>query len=172
MRLHLPPSRRTLLALSATVVLAAPFAFASAAGAQLGVSHKDSVGDHLTDAQGRTLYLFEKDERGQSTCYDACARAWPPLETEGAPSAGQKADPGKLATVKRKDGSLQVTYGGWPLYRFVKDDDSGDTYGQGKEGFGGEWYMVSPEGTKVEAGTGEKKEKSEKQGAKKKSGYY
>ena len=55
-----------------------------------------------------------------------------------------------LGTVERRDGSLQVTYNGWPLYYFVKDGKPGDTIGQDMEGFGGEWYLVSPDGDHVE----------------------
>ncbi len=51
---------------------------------------------------------------------------------------------------KRKDGRRQVTYNGWPLYTFVKDTAPGNTAGQDVEGFGGEWYLVTPEGEHVE----------------------
>lgn len=163
-----PIPTRARLALAVIVLISTPVAFAGASGVEVRVSHKASVGDYLTDSQGRTLYLFEKDEGGKSTCYGACAHAWPPLETEGSPVAGSGVEPNKLSRVQREDGSLQVTYEGWPLYRFVKDDEPGDAYGQDVEGFGGEWYMVSPQGRKVEAENGEKSVQDE-QNAKQKS---
>lgn len=158
--------RITILA-AALLVAAVPAV--SAAGVQLGVSHDKSVGDYLTAANDRTLYLFEKDEDGPSTCYGACAQAWPPLVTDDAAVAGPGIEKSKLSTTKRKDGTLQVTYGGWPLYYFSKDDEAGDTYGQEVDGFGGEWYMVSPEGTKAEAAGNEEEEEQQDTGS---SSYY
>ena len=93
-----------------------------------------------------SLYLFEPDNKGASTCYDACAAAWPPLTATGQATAGEGAEASLLGTTERKDGAMQVTYGGWPLYYFVKDQKPGDTVGQEKEGFGGEWYLVEPSG--------------------------
>lgn len=58
-------------------------------------------------------------------------------------------DTAKLSTTKRKDGSTQVTYNGWPLYYFAKDQTPGEITGQDVEGFGAEWYLVSPDGEKV-----------------------
>lgn len=102
-----------------------------------------------SDAKSVSLYLFEADTKATSTCYDACAQAWPPLLTEGTPVAGDQLDAGMLSTAQRKDGSTQVTYNGWPLYYFAKDQAPGDTQGQDVEGFGAEWYLISPQGQKV-----------------------
>lgn len=110
----------------------------------------ESGGRFLTDADGMSLYLFEADSESTSTCYDDCAAAWPPLLTEGMPAADGQVDASKLSTTERKDGSTQVTYGGWPLYYFVKDQAPGDTQGQDVEGFGAEWYLVAPDGEKFE----------------------
>jgi predicted lipoprotein with Yx(FWY)xxD motif len=131
------------LTLSATAPLAADDA------AKVEVSQKEAYGKYLSDADGKSLYLFEADTENDSTCYDACAAAWPPLTTEGEPTAGQGADKSMLSTIERKDGSMQVTYNGWPLYYFVKDQQAGDIKGQDIEGFGAEWYLVSPAGEKV-----------------------
>lgn len=101
---------------------------------------------YLVGPDGMSLYLFEPDNKGASTCYDKCAAAWPPLTTTAEATAGKGAMADMLGTTKRKDGTMQVTYGGWPLYTFVKDKKRGDTAGQGVEGFGGEWYLVEPSG--------------------------
>jgi predicted lipoprotein with Yx(FWY)xxD motif len=92
----------------------------------------DKLGQFLTDANGMTLYMFTKDNAGDSTCYDSCATNWPPLTVQSAQNlvAGNGVT-GTLATVTRTDGSLQVTYNGWPLYYFAKDSAPGDTNGQG-----------------------------------------
>ena len=63
---------------------------AAAQGVELRVSDQGSHGDHLTDAKGMSVYLFEGDGKLESTCYDACAKAWPPLLTEGEATAGNR----------------------------------------------------------------------------------
>jgi len=55
-----------------------------------------------------------------------------------------------LGTVTRPDGTKQVTYKGHPLYRFIKDKDNGDAYGQGAKAFGSDWYALAPSGNKVD----------------------
>ena len=54
-----------------------------------------------------------------------------------------------IGAIERRDGTLQVTYNGWPLYYFVKDQKPGDTTGQDIEGFGEEWYLLTPAGDTV-----------------------
>lgn len=101
------------------------------------------------DGDGYTLYLFEKDTGGTSQCTGECATAWPPLLTTGAPSASGDVAGDLLGTLTREDGSTQVTYQGHPLYRFAKDEDSSDTYGQGVDGFGARWWVVAPTGDAI-----------------------
>jgi predicted lipoprotein with Yx(FWY)xxD motif len=107
-------------------------------------------GQHLTAQDNRAVYGFSGDRENESTCYEACAVAWPPVVTEGEPVAGEGVDAGKLGTSERKDGSTQVTYGGSPLYYFIQDDEAGKVSGQGSAGFGGAWYLVRPDGKKIE----------------------
>lgn len=124
--------------------------------AQLQVEQSDQYGAYLTDADGRALYLFTADQQGKgdakatSNCSDACATAWPPLLTDGQPKAGDKVQSDLLGTIERQDGSTQVTYNGWPLYYFARDQGPGETAGQDVHGFGGEWYLVTPEGAKAQ----------------------
>lgn len=124
-------------------------ASSAAAGATVAVRDTD-LGTILVSNDGLTLYLFEQDTGSESTCYDACAGAWPPLTTSGEPQAGDGVDASKLGTTDRTDGSTQVTYDGHPLYFFVQDSAPGDTNGQGVDGFGAEWYVLSPAGDKIE----------------------
>jgi len=108
------------------------------------------LGTVLVDGQGLTLYMFVPDDRrGQSTCYKACASGWPPLRLPTGvtvPVAGGQAEPSLLGTTTRKDGGLQVTYNGWPLYIWVGDTQPGQATGQGIDSLGGYWYVLSPEG--------------------------
>ena len=120
------------------------------AGAAAVSTASGELGEHLVGPNGHTLYLFEKDTGSTSTCTGACAAAWPPLITTGAPTAGGAADAGLLGTTTRPDGTMEVTYGGHPLYYFSGDAAPGDTAGQEVEAFGAEWYAVAPSGQAVE----------------------
>ncbi|HET8523631.1 MAG TPA: plastocyanin/azurin family copper-binding protein [Thermomicrobiales bacterium] len=105
-------------------------------------THQDpKLGTFLTDAKGMTLYLFTKDKPNESVCFDKCAENWPPFTTSGGDLTLPSGVSGKLGTITRKDGAKQVTYNDIPLYYFAKDDDPGDTYGQG---IGGVWFVVAP----------------------------
>jgi predicted lipoprotein with Yx(FWY)xxD motif/plastocyanin len=128
----------------------APAAAAPAAGkpASVALTKNDALGTFLADEKGMTLYLFTKDTANTSNCYDKCETAWPPLFTKGAPVAGNGMDASLLGTTTRKDGSIQVTYNGWPLYYFAKDQKPGDVTGQN---VGGVWFVISAKGDKIEA---------------------
>jgi predicted lipoprotein with Yx(FWY)xxD motif len=123
----------------------------AAIGARLAVATKPGIGAYLTDATGRSVYLFLKDVGDSSSCYDACAAAWPPVLAPGATVAGDSAvRTDLLGMSQRRDGGTQVTYKGAPLYFYEDDKRPGDITGQGKEEFGGKWYLVSPAGGKQE----------------------
>ncbi|MGZ4436525.1 MAG: COG4315 family predicted lipoprotein [Nocardioides sp.] len=112
-------------------------------------THSGAMGTYLTDASGRTVYLFASDSGGTSSCSGACVSAWPPLTTSGTPTASGSAKSSMLGTITRADGSKQVTYGGHPLYYFAGDTAAGDTKGQGVNGFGAKWWMLTPAGTSI-----------------------
>ena len=111
-----------------------------------------AFGQILVDGSGRTLYLFQADKPNMSTCYGDCAAVWPPLTVTAMPSGGAGINESLLATSKRTDGSLGVTYNGHPLYYFVSDKQPGDTTGQAINSFGAEWYVLSAAGSKVDKG--------------------
>jgi len=109
-----------------------------------------SLGQILVDGNGKTLYLFEADTSSQSTCSGACAQAWPPVTTNGAPNAAGGASASLLGTTARSDGTTQVTYSGHPLYSFISDTKPGDTNGEGSTAFGAGWDVLAPTGEKIE----------------------
>ena len=113
---------------------------------------KDSrFGQIVVDGQGRALYLFAADKTTESTCYDACATAWPPLLADkGAKiDAMHAASPSLTGTTTRKDGKIQVTYNGHPLYYFQGDKDPGVITCQAVVNFGAAWYVVDPSGNAI-----------------------
>ena len=105
-----------------------------------------SLGTFLVDANGRALYLWDADHGSMSTCSGACAQAWPPVTTTGTPKASGAVKASLLGTTKRADGSSEVTYAGHPLYTFAGDTQAGQTNGQGSNGFGAPWWVVTPAG--------------------------
>jgi predicted lipoprotein with Yx(FWY)xxD motif len=120
----------------------------AATGATIAVA-TSKLGQILVDGNGMTLYLFVADTGTTSTCYTSCATIWPPVLTTGAPQAGAGANASLLGTTTRTDGKIEVTYAGHPLYYFVQDKASGDTTGQGINGFGGLWWVLSPSGAAI-----------------------
>jgi predicted lipoprotein with Yx(FWY)xxD motif len=105
----------------------------------------EELGIIIYDLAGHTLYTFSKDKGGTPTCYGACAKTWPPALTERKPRAGGEAIAAKVGATKRKDGTVQLTYAGHPLYRYYRDG-SPETNGQGLHSFGGVWYAIRPSG--------------------------
>jgi predicted lipoprotein with Yx(FWY)xxD motif len=123
---------------------------ASAASAVVKVQKTPALGRVIANAQGRTLYLFRADTKTKSACYGACATYWPPLITTGKPTAAAGAKAALLGTIKRKDGKLQVTYKGHPLYTFALDKAAGQTKGEGLNNFGAKWYALAPSGATID----------------------
>jgi len=116
----------------------------SPAAATVAVADHPAQGSILVDGQGRTLYLFEKDNGTSSACTGSCAQVWPAL-TAAHPTAGTGADASKLGTANGQV-AQQVTYGGHLLYTYSGDAAPGDVKGVGIPG----WYPVNPSGAKVD----------------------
>lgn len=123
-----------------------PAAEATAKVAVVKVMNTPDLGKVIVDSKGMTLYDFHKDKGTTSACYGECAVAWPPLLTSGEPKATGGAEQSLLGTTKRKDGTVQVTYDGHPVYGFVEDNKPGETNGNDFNGFGAAWYALLPNG--------------------------
>lgn len=126
----------------------------SAADATVGRAavgtYKTAFGTILSDGSGRSLYIFTRDSiGGSSRCYGACAKAWPPLLTRGAPGAVRGADPALVGSVQRKGGVRQVTYRGRPVYYYVGESKAGQVFCQDVFEYGGRWLVVRPSGRTV-----------------------
>jgi predicted lipoprotein with Yx(FWY)xxD motif len=121
----------------------------AATGEKIAVATNAKLGQILVDESGRTVYLFLSDTATTSTCYSGCATVWPPVLTTGAPQAGTGAQASLLGTITRTDGKVEVTYAGHPLYYFVQDTAAGDAKGQGLNGFGALWWVLSPAGVAI-----------------------
>jgi predicted lipoprotein with Yx(FWY)xxD motif len=118
----------------------------SSGAATLMVQQDSTLGSFLVDGDNMPLYMYAKDTPHTSTCSGDCTANWRPFITNGAPIAGDGVDSTLLGTTTRDDGTVQVTYNGWPLYYYQQDMQAGVPSGQGMEQ---SWYVVAPDGTQI-----------------------
>ena len=110
------------------------------------ITVRDSdYGRMLFGTDRQAIYIFQNDPRGSTVCYGDCAEAWPPVYTKGEPQAGKGVRAPLLGTVKRRDGRLQVTYAGKPLY-FYANEGPGEVRCHNVNLNGGLWWVVGPDG--------------------------
>ena len=105
-------------------------------------------GEMLYDANDQAIYVFERDTTGESVCYDECAAAWPPVVTSGEPVAGAGVDASLLGTTERRDGTVQVTYGGKPLYYYAHEAP-GEVRCHNVDLNGGFWWVIGADGERL-----------------------
>ena len=141
--------RRINRAISAGLALIAVFAIGiiGVRGQQettptVAVSGDPALGQILTDPDGRTLYVFARDEPGESYCYDDCTTVWQPFLAHGDAVAPPNLV-GSLGTMARDDGGIQVTYNEMPLYYYAGDMAPGDRNGNGADAL---WSVVRTSG--------------------------
>jgi len=129
---------------------AAPAKSTTNLGYEIAVGHVPGLGSVLVDGSAMTLYLYVPDHQGASKCAKVCEVLWPPLiALDGKQSAqfGPGIDPALVGSIRRAGGLLQVTYNGWPLYRWRLETAPGEASGEGDDM--GLWYAVSPTGVAV-----------------------
>ncbi len=86
-----------------------------------------TLSTQVVSKTGMTLYVFDSDVIGQSSCVSAgCVTAWPPLLAD----MGAVATP-PLSIIQRADGNSQWALRNKPLYFFVSDTQVGDVKGEG-----------------------------------------
>ncbi len=146
-----------LLAIAATVPAAAAAAPHGGSGTdaasmdqKLALKVRNTrFGAILFDGRDRVLYAFTRDKRGgKSTCYGACAAAWPVYFAKGRVKAMTGVRQSMIGTVRRRNGRLQVTYNGWPLYYYAHEGPR-QVKCQNVDKFGGLWLVVKPNGRLV-----------------------
>jgi predicted lipoprotein with Yx(FWY)xxD motif len=144
---------------SLTLLLAVGLAACGGSGngdatASTGSATVSSDNGQLVDTKGAPLYSSEQEKSGTVMCTAGCTKIWLPLTVTGQPTAGDGVS-GKLGTVKRPDGSSQVTLDGRPLYRFAQDSDNGKATGDGAtDSFGGQQFTWHAEGSSGKSSSG------------------
>ena len=126
--------------------LSAPTAMAAGKGTTITLGDSE-FGSMLFDSKKQAIYIFENDSKGKTVCYGECADAWPPVLTKGEPQAEKGVKQSLLGTVKRRDGKLQVTYAGKPLY-FYSHEGPGEVRCHNVDLNGGLWWVVGPDGNR------------------------
>ncbi len=110
--------------------------------ADVSLGGNAELGRFLVGPNGMTLYLFTRDAPGVSNCSGDCLANWPPLlVAEGQQPTLQPGLIGTLGTIRRDDGTIQVTYNDMPLYYWVNDQQPGDATGQGVNNV---WFVMQP----------------------------
>jgi len=149
-----PMTCRTLSLAVVATAIAASVAFAEE-HFTLSVAEAGEFGQYIVGPDGKPVYMFTTDTQGNGadpaiTCSsEDCLAAWPLVTVEGDVMVGPGLDPDLAGTMAR-DGQAVVTYNGWPLYTFVRDQAGAAPEGQDIESFGGEWYLLGPDGEMIE----------------------
>lgn len=106
---------------------------------------ESEYGQILLDSKRQAIYIFERDDENESNCYGECAEAWPPVFAEAEPQASNGVKASLLGTTKRRDGKLQVTYAGKPLYYYAHEGP-GEVKCHNVNLNGGFWWVVGADG--------------------------
>ncbi len=131
-----------LTAAGALILLVPPPAMA--AGTAI-TARNSEYGRMLFGPKRQAVYVFQRDRQNRSRCYDECAREWPPVYTKGKPRARRGVKTSLLGTTTRRNGGLQVTYAGKPLYYYAHEGP-GDVECHNVNLNGGFWWVVGPNG--------------------------
>ncbi len=108
-----------------------------------------AFGTMLFDEAGQAIYIWEVEESSTAECYGDCAEAWPPVLTNGNPTATGEVNNGLLGTTERTDGTTQVTYNGHPLYYYAHED-AGEVKCHNISTHGGLWWVIQPNGVRAD----------------------
>lgn len=136
----------SLLRFVGIVVVAGVLTSAWAQPLELNANQSPDFGEFIVGIDGASVYATTQDAPGEVLCVDACAAYWPIVTSDEIAIAGEGVSESLIGEVTRPDGTVQITYGGWPLYYFSYDPAPGATRGQGNANV---WYLVSVSGDLV-----------------------
>jgi predicted lipoprotein with Yx(FWY)xxD motif len=111
-------------------------------------SGDSEFGTMLFNKDGQAIYIWELEQSSSAECYGDCAKAWPPVLTNGAPRAMASVSSNLLGTTKRTDGTTQVTYNGHPLYYYAHEK-AGEVKCHNVKTHGGLWWVIQPSGNRA-----------------------
>ncbi len=111
-------------------------------------SGNSQFGEMLFNNDGQAIYIWELENSAEAKCYEDCAKAWPPVLTNGKPQASGNIRADLLGTTKRTDGTTQVTYNGHPLYYYAHEK-AGEVKCHNISTHGGLWWVIKPNGERA-----------------------
>ena len=117
----------------------------------IGIQTVDGIGNVLDTSAGLTLYHLTTETGGKIDCTGACENVWPPALVSGNIPSTPSGASGTFGSIKRPDGSTQLTFDGMPLYTYSGDSAAGQANGQGVQGV---WFAVTPSGSSSGGGSG------------------
>lgn len=141
------------LAIAATALSA--FASTAQDSPMLSVEQSEEHGQYIAGPEGKPVYMFTTDTQGDgsepaiSCTSEECLDAWPLVTAEGEVTVGPELEESRASSFTY-EGKSVVTYNGWPLYTFARDEAGQPPQGQDIHSFGGEWYLLGPQGEKIE----------------------
>jgi predicted lipoprotein with Yx(FWY)xxD motif len=105
-------------------------------------------GTMLFNEKKQAIYIWEVEKSEKPECYGDCTEAWPPVLAYGTPRATGEVKSELLGTVKRTDGTTQVTYNGHPLYYYAHEAP-GEVKCHNISTHGGLWWVIQPNGNRA-----------------------
>jgi len=130
----------------------APASTPAGGTAKLATATVGALGKVVVDGNGRTVYVYDKDSNGKSTCEGGCLAKWPAVAAGSGSPQLTGIDASLVSTITRSDGSKQLAINGMPLYLFAQDTQAGQAKGQA---VGGVWWAVGADGKKVTSQSGD-----------------
>jgi predicted lipoprotein with Yx(FWY)xxD motif len=111
-------------------------------------AYKTSLGTAVGSIAGIVAYTDSAESSKHFVCTSSsCTATWHPWVTDGvAVKAAAGVQQSLIGTVKRPDGSVQMTYGGHPLYLYAHTQHAVQA---NAEGAGGVWYVVGTDGNVI-----------------------
>jgi predicted lipoprotein with Yx(FWY)xxD motif len=116
-------------------------------------TNQTATQNFLVDPQGRTLYIFERDNRLPTTlptnCTGGCINAWPVFYQANLvlPSSLKASDFGAITRNDGPNGTTRqhTTYKGLPIYYYTPDGTTrGKVEGHGVKTGQDPWYVANP----------------------------
>ncbi|TSC61285.1 MAG: hypothetical protein Athens041674_823 [Parcubacteria group bacterium Athens0416_74] len=109
----------------------------------LGTDGNDTLGTYLIGYTGKPVYTKDGDTESASTCYEECAKKWPPYLVGSDDNINQLKSgvKGKTGVLVRADDTVQMTYNGKPLYFYAADTGGSNALGDGVNGV---WHVAKP----------------------------
>jgi predicted lipoprotein with Yx(FWY)xxD motif len=157
MMLSLAAAAGLALTAMAAITVARSFTLQEAKNAAVTNQSQQTTHENIVvNSTGRPVYWLSGESKTHPKCTKSsgCFMFWPPVTVASKSSLSKGPGvPGKLG-IWRRNGFLQVTLGGHPLYTYALDTQARHATGQGVKSFGGTWGVARAATSSGSTGTG------------------